>query len=60
MDKIQKEGLDKMSRHHVHLSDTYATVKNVGSRHGKPVVPEIDAQKMHEEGFLFYLSEDGV
>jgi len=57
---IQKEGIVSKSRMHVHLSDEKETALNVGSRHGKPVVLVINAVKMHEDGYKFYLSDNGV
>ncbi len=57
---ILKTGLSKMSRHHVHLSLDIATAKNVGARHGKPVVFTVDAAAMHTTGFTFYCSDNGV
>ncbi len=44
----------------VHLSADRETAVNVGRRHGKPVVYEVYAGRMHEDGYLFYLSENGV
>jgi putative RNA 2'-phosphotransferase len=49
-----------MNRQHVHLSADDVTAKQVGSRHGKPVILFIDTARMHEEGFPFYLSENQV
>ena len=60
LSNIMKEGLQKMNRQHVHLSKDVTTAKKVGSRRGKPVILKIQAQKMKEEGFMFYLSENGV
>jgi len=60
LDSIMKDGLSKMSRHHVHLSDNKTTATAVGSRYGKPIVLKIDAERMVEDGFEFYLSENGV
>jgi len=60
MDKILKEGLDKMKRHHVHLSDNPETAMKVGMRHGKPVVIKIDAKQMVKDGIEFYKSENNV
>jgi putative RNA 2'-phosphotransferase len=60
MDAIKIDGLQKMSRQHVHLSSDEATAIKVGSRRGKPVILSIDAAGMHADGFLFYLSENGV
>ena len=57
---IMKDGLLKQERHHVHLTASRGTAVSVGGRHGKPVVLEIDAAKMVEAGFEFYLSENDV
>ncbi len=57
---IEKEGLIPKSRLYVHLSADYDTAIKVGSRHGKPVVYTIDADKMQKEGYAFYLSANGV
>jgi putative RNA 2'-phosphotransferase len=60
VEAILREGLCKMSRHHVHLSKDIATAKTVGARHGRPVVFAVDAAAMHEAGYTFYCSENGV
>jgi putative RNA 2'-phosphotransferase len=60
VEAILREGLCKMSRHHVHLSKDIATAKTVGTRHGRPVVFAVDAAAMHEAGYTFYCSENGV
>ena len=60
LDSIRSDGLQKMARHHVHLSATIDTAKNVGSRRGKPVVLVVDSASMHADGFEFYLSANGV
>ena len=57
---ILSEGLRKMSRHHVHLSQDIVTAKKVGARHGLPVVFAVDSAAMHEAGYTFYCSENGV
>ena len=57
---IREKGLIKQDRHHVHLSADKATAKNVGSRHGAPVILEIKAKEMFKKGFEFYQSENGV
>ena len=57
---IKSQGIKKMNRSYVHLSDNYDKAKVVGARHGKPVVLSIDAQAMCKEGYKFYKSEDGV
>ena len=57
---IQKEGIRKMSRQHVHLSGDFETAMAVGKRHGIPVVITIDAGAMARDGVAFYRSENGV
>jgi putative RNA 2'-phosphotransferase len=60
VESILQIGLSKMSRHHVHLSQDIATAKAVGARHGKPVVFAVDAEAMHQAGYSFYCSDNGV
>jgi putative RNA 2'-phosphotransferase len=60
VESVLSTGLHKMARHHVHLSGDMKTAIAVGSRHGKPVVFAVDAAAMHQAGFLFYRSANGV
>ena len=60
LDGIFKQGLKKMNRQHVHLSKDIETATKVGSRHGKPVILEINAKGMTADGYTFYLSDNGV
>lgn len=60
MPSIMKSGLQKMKRHHVHLSKDVATATKVGSRRGKPVILEVAAQAMAAVGYQFYISDNGV
>lgn len=57
---IRGQGLLKMERHHVHLSADEATANSVGRRHGKPAILAIRAGAMHQAGFQFFVSENGV
>jgi putative RNA 2'-phosphotransferase len=57
---IKEEGLKKMNRQHVHLSAEKATAINVGSRRGVPIVLTILSKQMNENGYSFYLSDNGV
>ena len=57
---INNMGLVPKSRLYVHLSSDTETALNVGRRHGTPVLFRIDASKMHQDGFKFYLSKNGV
>ncbi len=60
LELILKTGIKKMKRHHVHLSPDKATAQKVGMRHGKPVILSVDAKRMSDGGFDFYLSNNGV
>lgn len=58
---ILDKGICKMSRNHVHLSDTIKTASNVGARRGKAfIVITVNAKQMHEDGYTFFLSRNGV
>lgn len=57
---ILESGLEKRSRHQVHLSKDKETANNVGQRHGVPVIFDVLAEHMFDDGYEFYLSENGV
>ena len=57
---IEKTGLQKMNRQHVHLSATKETATSVGSRRGKPIILEVNASSMYKAGHKFYCSTNGV
>lgn len=59
--KIKKQGLQPMNRHHVHLTDNLTTAKQVGSRRRSGLVLlEIDCINMVADKIHFYRSENGV
>lgn len=60
MDSINKKGLIPGKRHHVHLSKDKETAEKVGSRRGTAIILKIDSMKMQDDGFRFYISENGV
>lgn len=60
MGSIEKNGLISKSRLYVHLSTNKETAINVGKRHGKPVCYVVLSYLMVEDGYDFYLSENGV
>lgn len=65
LSSIRSEGLKKMNREAVHLSEDRTAAFLVGSRHAsgdarKTIVLEIRAKDMYKEGFKFYKSEDNV
>lgn len=57
---IDAEGLISKSRLYVHLSKDEDTAIKVGARHGKPVIYNVLAKQMYEDGYKFYLSVNGV
>lgn len=57
---IDARGLLPKSRLYVHLSPDTETARKVGSRHGKPVIYEIDCRKMTEDGYRFFLSANQI
>lgn len=57
---IRKDGLVKGKRHHVHLSEDPITAHQVGKRHGSPVILQIAAKEMHQDGYVFFRSANGV
>jgi putative RNA 2'-phosphotransferase len=60
LDEVMGQGLRRMRRHHVHLSPDVDSARKVGARHGQPVVLEVAAGEMHDAGFAFLLSDNGV
>ena len=60
LDSVMATGLQRMRRHHVHLSVDTETAQRVGSRHGQAVILRVAALKMHEAGHTFYCSANGV
>jgi putative RNA 2'-phosphotransferase len=49
-----------MSRQHVHLTSELETAVKVGSRRGQAIILSIRAKDMHDKGYAFYQSENGV
>ena len=57
---IDQSGLIPKARLYVHLSETVETATKVGARHGKPVIYTVDAKSMSNDGYVFYISANGV
>lgn len=57
---IMQSGIHKMQRQYVHLSDDEATAKQVGSRHGTPIILKIKSLEMYLAGYRFMQSENKV
>jgi RNA:NAD 2''-phosphotransferase len=54
MERIMSEGLTSRSRTYVHLSSDEETAIKVGSRHGTAAVLTIAAERMYNDGYIFY------
>lgn len=57
---IDQNGLLPKGRLYVHLSADRETAVKVGSRHGRPVIYQVDSAQMVADGLLFYRSVNGV
>lgn len=57
---IRANGLKKMARHHVHLTENREVASAVGKRYGKLIMLEINSEKMSEDGFIFFKTANGV
>lgn len=60
LESIMENGLQKRGRHHVHLSTDKATMMEVGRRHGKAVLLEIDSARMHADRYEFFVTGNNV
>ncbi len=60
VDTILTEGLRPMGRRQVHLSADIATARQVGARHGTPVVLTVDAGAMAADGYTLVPATDAV
>ena len=60
LSSIWRQGLLKMARHHVHLSDSVDKAMVVARRRKDSLVLTVKAQAMLGSGFKFYLSTNGV
>lgn len=57
---IRATGLQKMSRHHVHLTTDETTARRVGQRRGRPLLLAVDTAALHAAGSVFYQAGNGV
>ncbi len=60
VDSIMLPGLKSKSRLYVHSSSEVSTAARVGGRHEKPFIYQVDAEKMYEAGYKFFLSPSSV
>ncbi len=57
---IIKNGLISKQRQYVHLSENIEMAREVGKRHGKPFIIEVDTKKMIENDWEFFKTEENV
>ena len=57
---ILEKGILPMNRQFVHLSKDEETARKVGKRHGKEVVLKVNCKEMVEDGYPFFISDNGV
>lgn len=57
---ILSSGIHSGTRQFVHLSIDVSAATRVGQRHGRPIVLCVNAGGMQQEGYEFFLSENGV
>lgn len=60
LSSILAEGLKPQTRQQVHLSQDKVTALKIGQRHGKPVILQITAATMYQDGYVFYVSDNQV
>ena len=60
VESIDCTGLEPRQRLYVHLSTDKEMAAKVGQRHGKPVVYRVNSGQMAKDGYVFYLSVNGV
>ena len=60
VESIDSTGLEPRQRLYVHLSTDKEMAVKVGQRHGKPVVYRVNSGQMAKNGYVFYLSVNGV
>ena len=60
VDSIQRTGLERRSRHHVHLTEDAAIGEAVGRRYGQAVILRVAAGEMAAQGHVFFHSANDV
>lgn len=60
VDSILKNGVIAKTRLYVHLSANEQTARQVGGRHGKPIIFRVSTGQMYRDGIKFFRSVNGV
>lgn len=54
MASILSQGILPQARHHVHLSPDIEMARNVGARRGKPIIFEVQTERLLDDGAIFF------
>ncbi|SHN69990.1 RNA 2'-phosphotransferase [Desulfovibrio litoralis] len=60
LQNILQQGLVSKERQYVHLTTEESIAMETGRRYGSPVILSIQAKKMSDAGYTFYLAENDV
>lgn len=60
LEHIRVDGLQPMTRNHVHWSTSTTVAHQVASRHGVPVLVQVDTRLARDHGVEFFQAENGV
>jgi putative RNA 2'-phosphotransferase len=60
LDSIKTTGILPKERHYVHLTENIHQAAAKGKRYGSPVVLQINAKIMHQDGFQFFEAADST
>lgn len=60
VERIMMQGLQPGNRNHVELSETLENAHEVGERGDDPIVFRVRAARMHQAGYTFYRSPNGI
>lgn len=58
--QVATNGLRRMQRNFVHLSETIEAAVRVGKRRGKPFVIEVNSERLFNDGWGFYKTGEGI
>lgn len=60
LSRILTEGIKPQSRIFVHLSEDHDVARNVGERHGEPIILQIETARILQNGGIFYKAQKGL
>jgi len=60
IESIIGNGILNMQRQFVHLSENQSLATEISKRHGKPIIIDVDAEEISNQGQYFYKTSDNV